>query len=91
MSRNLISGVYARAETFYKMPLSRPRGVATIVPRTKEPESAEHLCGKCVEYAKAWKPVADKLWAQTDYHPHKYENWAGFNQKDAPEAEASRN
>jgi MoaA/NifB/PqqE/SkfB family radical SAM enzyme len=56
----------------------------------QEPESAEHLCGKCVDYAKAWKPVADKLWAQTDYHPHKYENWAGFNQKDASGAEASR-
>jgi hypothetical protein len=34
--------------------------------------------------------VADKLWAQTDYHPHKYENWAGFSQKDASGAEASR-
>ncbi|MBQ2628935.1 MAG: hypothetical protein IJG13_04585 [Kiritimatiellae bacterium] len=41
MSRNMISGVYARAETFYKMPLGKPRGVATIVPRTKEPESAD--------------------------------------------------
>ncbi len=26
------------------------------------PESAEHLCGKCVEYAKNWAPVADQLW-----------------------------
>ena len=27
------------------------------------PESCEHLCGKCTEYAKAWAPVADELWA----------------------------
>lgn len=25
-------------------------------------ESAEHLCQKCDDYAKAWQPVADKLW-----------------------------
>ena len=28
------------------------------------PESCEHLCGKCTEYAKNWAPVADKLWEQ---------------------------
>ena len=26
------------------------------------PESAEHLCDKCVPYAKEWQPRADKLW-----------------------------
>jgi len=31
------------------------------------PESADHLCDKCVEYARNWKPVADKLWEQD--HP----------------------
>jgi MoaA/NifB/PqqE/SkfB family radical SAM enzyme len=31
------------------------------------PEPAEHLCGKCMEYAKCWKPTADKLW--TEEHP----------------------
>ena len=31
----------------------------------QSPETCEHLCGKCVEYAKEWKPVADKLWAKT--------------------------
>ncbi len=25
-------------------------------------ESADELCDKCVEYAKAWKPVAEELW-----------------------------
>ncbi len=28
------------------------------------PESVEHLCGKCVEYAKNWKPEAEKLWEE---------------------------
>lgn len=31
----------------------------------EEPESAEHLCAKCVEYARNWAPVADKVWQQT--------------------------
>ncbi len=30
------------------------------------PESSEHLCGKCVDYARAWAPVADKLWAERE-------------------------
>ena len=30
----------------------------------ESPESAEHLCGKCEEYAKAWRPVADRIWAE---------------------------
>ena len=29
------------------------------------PESAEHLCGKCTDYAKCWKPEADKLWEES--------------------------
>ncbi|MCD8037068.1 MAG: radical SAM protein [Clostridiales bacterium] len=33
----------------------------------QSPESAEHLCGKCIQYAKDWKPVADRLWAES--HP----------------------
>lgn len=28
------------------------------------PESAEHLCAKCDNYATAWKPIADRLWAE---------------------------
>ncbi|MCH3916330.1 MAG: radical SAM protein [Spirochaetia bacterium] len=27
-------------------------------------ESADHLCSKCVEYAKDWAPVADSLWKE---------------------------
>ena len=29
------------------------------------PESAEHLCAKCRQYADNWQPVADKLWIDT--------------------------
>ncbi|MGN0275309.1 MAG: radical SAM protein [Chordicoccus sp.] len=32
-----------------------------------EPETAEHLCSKCENYAKEWAPYADKLWKST--HP----------------------
>lgn len=35
----------------------------------QDPESAEELCERCVPYAKAWKPTADKLWAES--HPEK--------------------
>lgn len=31
----------------------------------QSPETCEHLCGKCVEYAKEWTPVANKLWSKT--------------------------
>lgn len=30
----------------------------------QSPESAEHLCSKCHEYAENWKPYADKLWSE---------------------------
>ena len=32
-------------------------------PQTSSPpESVEHLCAKCDQYAENWKPVAEKLW-----------------------------
>ena len=34
-----------------------------------QPESAEELCGKCVQYAENWSPTADRLWEET--HPEK--------------------
>ena len=30
----------------------------------QSPESAEHLCSKCDEYAACWKSEADRLWAE---------------------------
>jgi MoaA/NifB/PqqE/SkfB family radical SAM enzyme len=37
----------------------------------QSPESAEHLCEKCVQYAANWKPSADRLWAETLEKKHK--------------------
>ena len=28
----------------------------------QSPESVEHLCAKCREYAECWKPYAEELW-----------------------------
>ena len=32
-----------------------------------EPESAEHLCSKCVNYSKEWAPYAKRIWEES--HP----------------------
>ena len=31
----------------------------------QSPESVDHLCDKCVSYAKNWMSVADKLWVNS--------------------------
>lgn len=31
----------------------------------QSPESVEHLCAKCDQYSKNWKPVADELWEKS--------------------------
>ena len=54
----------------------------------QSPESAEHLCQKCIPYAKAWKPVADKLWAQDEHKERRYENYKGWK-RSAGNAEAA--
>ena len=41
----------------------------------QSPESAEHLCHKCEEYARMWKPCAEKLWSETNVKPKAYENY----------------
>ena len=41
----------------------------------QSPETAEHLCTKCEEYARNWKPCADKLWSETKVSPKSYENY----------------
>ncbi len=45
------------------------------------PESAEHLCGKCAEYAAHWKPWAEKLWAEEKHPVHNYENYKDWKPK----------
>ena len=41
----------------------------------QSPETVEHLCTKCEEYARNWKPCADKLWSETRVVPKAYENY----------------
>ena len=41
----------------------------------EEAEPVEHLCGKCLEYAKEWKGTADKLWAE---HPYQQKGYTNF-------------
>ena len=31
----------------------------------QSPESVEHLCGKCEQYASIWKKKADELWEKS--------------------------
>ena len=47
----------------------------------QSPESAEHLCGKCAEYAAHWKPCAEKLWAEEEHPVHNYENYKDWKPK----------
>lgn len=42
----------------------------------QSPETVEQLCTKCEEYARNWKPHADKVWAETKVTPKSYENYA---------------
>lgn len=49
--------------------LENPEILQRLVKETKakstdlqSPETAEHLCGKCNEYARAWEPCAEKIW-----------------------------
>ena len=54
--------------------LENPEKLRAIVAETgakstdlEAPESADHLCDKCVSYAECWKPFADEAWRET--HP----------------------
>lgn len=41
----------------------------------KSPETVEHLCGKCHEYAAEWAGQADKLWNESKHMEHAYNNY----------------
>ena len=41
----------------------------------KSPETVEHLCGKCHEYAENWKETAEKIWEENPHHKMNYENY----------------
>ena len=44
----------------------------------QSPESVEHLCGKCADYACQWKETADKLWME---HPHEHKGYSNYKKK----------
>ena len=52
--------------------LENPEKLRAMVHRTKavstdlqSPESVDHLCDKCVNYAENWTPTAQKLWSES--------------------------
>lgn len=46
----------------------------------QQPESVEHLCGKCEHYAEEWKGTADKLWAE---HPFVQKGYCNYKKKNS--------
>lgn len=47
----------------------------------ESPETVEHLCGKCKEYAAKWGSVADEIWNRTEHKIPKYQNYAPENRE----------
>ena len=52
--------------------LENPERLRELVKKTgahstdlQSPESADHLCDKCVRYAECWKPTAERLWQES--------------------------
>jgi len=43
----------------------------------ESPETVEHLCAKCTEYAANWEPVADEIWNEKEHTVLKYQNYSG--------------
>ncbi len=39
-------------------------------------ESVDQLCGKCDQYAEAWKDTADEIWASQEHKRPAYENYS---------------
>ncbi len=48
----------------------------------KSPETAEHLCGKCEEYAAVWGAAADKIWEE---HPRKSQGYVNYRNEEGTE------
>ena len=42
----------------------------------ESPESVEHLCEKCDDYAKEWAPVAEEVWRSQKHEPKAYVNYS---------------
>ncbi len=67
--------------------LENPEFLRSMVAKTgaqstdlQSPETAAALCDKTTIYAKAWAPVAAKIWnSQKEHHLQYYENYKGVN------------
>ncbi len=56
--------------------LENPKRLRELVEKTgavntdyQSPETADHLCAKCDEYAEKWAPVAEKIWTESHVKP----------------------
>ena len=47
----------------------------------QSPESVDHLCGKCRDYAESWKDKAEELWEKNPHHTEYYQNYKEAYQK----------
>ena len=45
----------------------------------QSPESVEHLCGKCKEYAEKWKEPAAESWEEQTHKIPYYQNYKSVN------------
>lgn len=52
----------------------------------ESPETVEHLCSKCKNYAKEWSPAADEEWSKEVHKPLPYENYTE-EKREHPELE----
>ena len=62
--------------------LENPQYLQQMVAKTgakstdmQSPESAEHLCAKCKDYAEKWQPCADEIWSEEEHKKPSYENY----------------
>lgn len=47
----------------------------------ESPETVEHLCAKCDDYAAAWAPVASEYWNNHEHKQRGYENYSKEKQE----------
>ena len=66
--------------------LENPELLQELVHRTnavstdlESPETVEHLCGKCTQYAADWAVEAEEIWNQAEHKNKSYQNYAPEN------------
>ena len=48
------------------------------------PETVQHQCEKCYQYARDWAPRADRIWNMKEHPEKKYENFKNWRPKTDP-------